>query len=252
MSVLCLCDLHGRNRGLDRLLDALRPELVLVGGDITHLGDGDAALAVLQPIIGAGVALLAVPGNMDRPEVVAALDDLGVGIHGRGRAVALPRASGEPYRFGVLGVGGSTPTPWGTPVRAWRAAGHGAAGGGVAGGAGLFTRSAGGPCAAVRHASGPRRGHSCREQRGALLRGSAPGGGEPFRAHPRVRRTATPRRDAVREPGSVSQRLLRHAGVDRARHAAGGTGPDRTVAQDSGMKPDCRKPPSMGMAAPLM
>ena len=115
MSVLCLCDLHGRNRGLDRLLDALRPELVLVGGDITHLGDGDAALAVLQPIIAAGVALLAVPGNMDRPEVVAALDDLGVGIHGRGRTVALARASGEPYRFGVLGVGGSTPTPWGTP-----------------------------------------------------------------------------------------------------------------------------------------
>ena len=115
MSVLCLCDLHGRNRGLERLLDALRPELVLVGGDITHQGDGDAALAVLQPIIAAGVALLAVPGNMDRPEVAAALDELGVGIHGRGRAVALSPASGEPYRIGVLGVGGSTPTPWGTP-----------------------------------------------------------------------------------------------------------------------------------------
>ena len=115
MSVLCLCDLHGRNRGLDRLLDALRPELVLVGGDITHLGGGDEALAVLQPIMAAGVELLAVPGNMDRPEVAAALDGMEVGIHGRARAVALPRASGEPYRFGVMGVGGSTPTPWGTP-----------------------------------------------------------------------------------------------------------------------------------------
>lgn len=115
MSVLCLCDLHGRSRGLDRLLDALRPELVLVGGDITHLGGGDEALAVLQPILAAGVELLAVPGNMDRPEVAAALDELGVGIHGRGRTVALPRTSGEPYRIGALGVGGSTPTPWGTP-----------------------------------------------------------------------------------------------------------------------------------------
>ena len=115
MSILYLCDLHGRNRGLDRLLTALQPELVLVGGDITHAGGGDEARAVLQPILAAGVALLAVPGNMDRPEVAAALDDLGVSIHGRGRAATLARASGEPSRIGVLGVGGSTPTPFGTP-----------------------------------------------------------------------------------------------------------------------------------------
>ena len=115
MSVLYLCDLHGRNRGLERLLAALQPDLVLVGGDITHNGGGDEARAVLQPIIAAGVALLAVPGNMDRPEVADALKDLGIDIHGRGRALTLPRASGGVARIGVLGVGGSTPTPWGTP-----------------------------------------------------------------------------------------------------------------------------------------
>ncbi len=115
MSVLYLCDLHDRNRGLDRLLAGLRPDLVLVGGDITHNGSGDEALAVLQPILASGVTLLAVPGNMDRPEVGNALDDLGVNIHGRGRVVALPVASGGPARIGVLGVGGSTPTPSGTP-----------------------------------------------------------------------------------------------------------------------------------------
>ena len=115
MSVLYLCDLHGRNRGLDRLLARLRPDLVLVGGDITHNGSGDEALAVLQPILASGVTLLAVPGNMDPPEVGTALEDLGVNIHGRGRTVALPVASSGPARIGVLGVGGSTPTPWGTP-----------------------------------------------------------------------------------------------------------------------------------------
>jgi Icc-related predicted phosphoesterase len=115
MSILYLCDLHGRNRGLDRLLTATEPDLVLVGGDITHNGGGDEARAVLQPIVAAGVSLLAVPGNMDRPEVADALDDLGVSIHGRGRAATLPRAAGELARIGVLGVGGSTPTPFGTP-----------------------------------------------------------------------------------------------------------------------------------------
>ena len=95
MSVLYLCDLHGRNRGLERLLAALQPDLVLVGGDITHNGGGDEARAVLQPIIAAGVALLAVPGNMDRPEVADALKDLGIDIHaavGRSRCRERPAA----------------------------------------------------------------------------------------------------------------------------------------------------------------
>ena len=115
MSALFLVDLHDRIRGLDRLLAALRPGLVLVGGDITHNGGGDEALAILQPILDAGVELLAVPGNMDRPEVGLALDEIGVNIHGRGRVVRQPSVSGGLASIGVLGVGGATPTPWGTP-----------------------------------------------------------------------------------------------------------------------------------------
>jgi uncharacterized protein len=79
---------------------------VIAAGDLTHLGGPDEAAAVVAPILAAGARLLAVPGNMDRPDVLGWLETRGLSLHGRGVTIG---------DVGFLGLGGSNPTPFGTP-----------------------------------------------------------------------------------------------------------------------------------------
>jgi len=79
---------------------------VIVAGDITHFGGRAEALAVLAPILSSRSRLLAVAGNMDREAARGYIGELGVDLHARGTVID---------GIGFMGLGGGTPSPFGTP-----------------------------------------------------------------------------------------------------------------------------------------
>ncbi len=85
MKMLCITDLHGDHRMLERiLLDAGPADLVLLGGDITHFGTPNVAEAVVRRLQQTGVKVLAVAGNCDSQTIDQRLIELGVSLFGRG------------------------------------------------------------------------------------------------------------------------------------------------------------------------
>jgi len=110
MTILSLTDIHGAATRLQEVLDscsgAERPDLILVAGDLTHLGGRREAEELLASLQEGDQAVLAVPGNMDRGEVLACLEEHQVSLHGRGRMIG---------STGFMGLGGSGRTPFGTP-----------------------------------------------------------------------------------------------------------------------------------------
>jgi Icc-related predicted phosphoesterase len=107
MKLLCLSDIHGEGAGLlDVLRDASEADLVVIAGDLTHLGGYSEAEAILAPLLTSGKPIIAVGGNMDRAGARQCLDDRGINIHARGIAIG---------QVGFMGLGGGTPSPFGTP-----------------------------------------------------------------------------------------------------------------------------------------
>jgi hypothetical protein len=107
MLLLCLSDIHGEGAGIAGVLATCGSvDAVVLVGDLTHLGRGEDAARVVEPLLASGLRVLAVPGNMDRPEVLEWLEARGLSLHGRGVTIG---------DVGFLGLGGSNPTPIGTP-----------------------------------------------------------------------------------------------------------------------------------------
>lgn len=80
---------------------------VIISGDLTTRGGAAGASRVIEAARAVNPNVRAQNGNMDGPDVVAYLDREGVNLH----LQALELAPG----VGVMGVGWSTPTPFGTP-----------------------------------------------------------------------------------------------------------------------------------------
>ena len=106
MRIYVAADLHGSPRAAHMIrenLERYRPDVFVAAGDITDFGPASAAADLLRDL---SVPTLAVPGNCDPPETVDVLDGLGVNLHGKRATVA-----GRTF----VGIGGSSPTPFGTP-----------------------------------------------------------------------------------------------------------------------------------------
>ena len=101
--VLLLADLHGQFGKIDSFLE-LNPEAVFIAGDITNMGPVDAVDDVLSRI---DVPCFAVPGNCDPREILETLEHSdAVNMHGHQMNLG---------KMTIVGVGGSNPTPFGTP-----------------------------------------------------------------------------------------------------------------------------------------
>jgi len=73
MRLLAVADLHGAQYRLNILLNHVskyQPDLVVICGDLTQFGPGEVAMGFLDQI---PVDAFAVPGNIDTPDVVEAL-----------------------------------------------------------------------------------------------------------------------------------------------------------------------------------
>lgn len=111
MKALCIADFHAEETCLEllkKLLTNEKPELVLVGGDVTHRGSPlDYAEDVLEVIAQSNAKCFAVHGNMDSIRVKNLFEEKGISLH---------RKSAEFGGVRFVGYGGSNPTPFGTIV----------------------------------------------------------------------------------------------------------------------------------------
>lgn len=101
--VLLIADLHGQFGKIDSFLE-LSPEAVFIAGDITNMGPVDAVDDVLSRI---DVPCFAVPGNCDPREILDVLE--------HSDAVCMHGSQMNLGKMTIVGVGGSNPTPFGTP-----------------------------------------------------------------------------------------------------------------------------------------
>jgi hypothetical protein len=114
MRILALSDLHSEEivlEGLRNLLSKERFDLVIIAGDITQKGPLSYAEDLLDALRGEKV--LAIHGNMDTTQVVDLLERKGLFFH-------LSKVEVGEWNF--VGFGGSSPTPFGTPIEyeEWR------------------------------------------------------------------------------------------------------------------------------------
>ncbi|MCS7173411.1 MAG: metallophosphoesterase [Armatimonadetes bacterium] len=114
MRIYALADIHGkpeRIRLVERTAEQLRPQVVVIAGDLTHAGRGREALQLLSTL---PALVVAIPGNMDPADVEEAIP------HHPGRRVIVQ----EGVRFGGLqgeacDILVSHEPPYGILDRAW-------------------------------------------------------------------------------------------------------------------------------------
>lgn len=101
--VLLIADLHGQFGKLERFLEE-DPDMIFIAGDITDFGPPEEVKKLLSRI---DQPCFAVPGNCDPRECVNALED--------SDAVCLHCSGITLGKITLAGLGGSNPTPFGTP-----------------------------------------------------------------------------------------------------------------------------------------
>jgi len=100
-------DIHESTALLGAIPDLPEADGAIITGDITNRGSEKAAREVIEAVAAINPNILAQPGNMDTDEVQAYLKEGDMDIHLRVRELA--------PGLGLMGVGLSTPTPFGTP-----------------------------------------------------------------------------------------------------------------------------------------
>lgn len=100
-------DIHESTGLIEAIPDLPGAEGVIITGDITNRGSREAVRSVIDTVTAINPRILAQPGNMDTDTVQAYLKEQDMDIHLRVRELT----SG----LGLMGVGMSTPTPFGTP-----------------------------------------------------------------------------------------------------------------------------------------
>jgi hypothetical protein len=100
-------DIHERPENIGRIPFVKDAAGLIISGDITNAGGQARAEQVLRPFWEANPNLLAQIGNMDHQEVSKFLEEKGWNIHARGLELD--------EDLGLMGVGYSNWTPFGTP-----------------------------------------------------------------------------------------------------------------------------------------
>jgi hypothetical protein len=100
-------DIHESTGVLGSIPGLGRADGVILTGDLTNRGSRESADRVIDAVAAINPRIFALPGNMDTDAVEARLRERGMDLHLRVRELA--------PGLGLMGVGYSTPTPFGTP-----------------------------------------------------------------------------------------------------------------------------------------
>ena len=107
MRIIAAGDIHMAPGDVATIPDIGSADFIIITGDITNYGTSSDAAAVLNVLRAINSSILAVAGNLDQRDVARYLKDIGISIHGHGRILAAG--------LGIMGLGGSNYTPFGTP-----------------------------------------------------------------------------------------------------------------------------------------
>jgi Icc-related predicted phosphoesterase len=108
VKIVSFGDIHMATRNLDLMDETMRDtDLVIISGDLTNFGGAAEARRVLGDVRRVCPNVLALPGNLDRRDVIPFLEAEGVALHGKGIAMG---------SLGIFGCGGSNITPFDTPI----------------------------------------------------------------------------------------------------------------------------------------
>lgn len=107
MQIIAFGDVHESTSIVGEIPGLAEADWVIITGDITNRGSRSAVSRVIEAVAAHNTSILAQPGNMDTDVVQAYLHERGMDIHLRVRELA--------PGLGLMGVGLSTPTPFGTP-----------------------------------------------------------------------------------------------------------------------------------------
>ncbi len=108
MKILIVADLHGDEKGvkdIEKLLER-NYDVLIIAGDITQFGPATRAKDILDKLEDKETRILSMPGNCDPENVLPILEERGVSFH-------LQTVELSDLTF--VGLGGSNPTPFGTP-----------------------------------------------------------------------------------------------------------------------------------------
>jgi Icc-related predicted phosphoesterase len=98
MKIVALTDIHGSYEKAAAIVRAEKPDVLVIGGDLTTVGTMKEAAAALDKFRETCATILVVAGNMDLPEHDDMFFQMGCSINGRGRMV------GGVGFFGVSGA----------------------------------------------------------------------------------------------------------------------------------------------------
>lgn len=109
LRIFAASDIHEHLDHLEKLAETIEAaHWVFLLGDLTQFGHAAQAAHVLEAFRRINPQVLAVPGNVDHPDVLDLLVGEGVSLHGSHRVLE--------DQVGVAGLGASAPTPFGTPM----------------------------------------------------------------------------------------------------------------------------------------
>jgi len=106
MLIIAFGDVHMRPERAKRISGVREADCLVVNGDLTIRGGRSEALSVLDALLELNGKIYAHIGNMDDGEVDEMFTEMGINLNGRGVILG---------DVGLFGLGGSPPTPFGTP-----------------------------------------------------------------------------------------------------------------------------------------
>ncbi len=106
MIIIAIGDIHMDTESIKRIPGIHKADCVVLTGDLTLVGGRREAGTVLDAVAALNPRIYAQIGNMDRCEVDVMLTERGINLNGSGVILE---------GVGLFGLGGSTPTPFGTP-----------------------------------------------------------------------------------------------------------------------------------------
>lgn len=108
MKIIAFGDIHMAAYMAGRIPSITEADLVIATGDLTNYGHTKDAKSVLNELLGFNRNLLAMIGNLDNLEINDYLEELGMNLHRQARLLD--------RKVCLIGIGGSNPTPFGTPA----------------------------------------------------------------------------------------------------------------------------------------